>query len=78
MVEGLLALVSLEAGGFPLEAVAGPASEFGHLQVHFRQMLDLPQSRLRCMREGCWRTRSVRSGGMMVQVLPVGGPVATG
>lgn len=79
MAEGLLALVSLQAGEFPLEAAAGPASGFSHLRVHFRQMLDPPQSRLHRMREGCWLTRSVRGlGGMMVQGLPVGGPVATG
>lgn len=53
MVGGLLALVSLEAGEFPLEAVAGPASEFCYLRVHFRQMFDPRQSRLHRMREGC-------------------------
>ena len=78
MAEGLLALVSLEAGEFPLEAVAGPASGFCRPRVHFRQMIDPQQSRLHRMREGCWLTRSVRgSGGMMVQGLPVGGQVAT-
>jgi hypothetical protein len=79
MAEGLLALVSLQAGEFPLEAAAGPASGFCRLRVHFRQTLDPPQSRLHHMREGCWLTRSVRgSGGMMAQGLPVGGPVVTG
>lgn len=79
MAEGLLVLVSLQAGEFPLEAAVGPASGFSHLPVHFRQMLDLPRSRLHRRREGCWLTRSVRGlGGMMVQGLPVGGPVATG
>jgi hypothetical protein len=79
MAEGLLVLASLQAGEFPLEAVAGPASGFCRLRVHFRQMLDPPQSRLHHMREDCWLTRFVRgSGGMMVQGLPVGGPVVTG
>lgn len=36
MAEGLLALVSRQVGEFPLEALAGPASEFCHLRVHFR------------------------------------------
>jgi hypothetical protein len=51
-VEGLLASVSDQVVGFPLEAVAGPASQSDRLSVHFCWALDPVEERLNRMKEG--------------------------
>jgi hypothetical protein len=75
-----LASVSRQVEVFPLKALARQPFEFCRPQAHFQCVIDQPQSRSHHMKAGCWLTRSVRvlGGGTVVQVLPVGGPVATG
>lgn len=50
--ERLSASVSDQVVGFPLEAVAGSASQSGHLSAHFCWALDPVEERLNRMKEG--------------------------